>query len=167
MSYSVAVLIVSDRAAAGRREDECLPVIRSIFDGTDFNLSDWAVVTDDPEAIREALSRFIDRGYALILTSGGTGCAPRDNTPEVTRSLLDRPTPGLDEAVRAYSREKAPYAMFSRAASGVAKSSFIINMPGSPKAVREILEFVLPVMAHPLKLIAGAVTDCQQDLAAQ
>jgi molybdenum cofactor synthesis domain-containing protein len=167
MSFSVAVLIVSDRAADGRREDECLPVIEAALEGTEFELVDSSVVSDDPEEISKALKKYIEHGHRLILTSGGTGCAPRDNTPEVTRALLDRPTPGLDEAIRAFSRNKSPYAMFSRAVSGVARQSFIINMPGSPKAVREILEFTLPFMMHPLKLIAGEVTDCRQDLAEQ
>jgi len=164
MGYTVALLIVSDRAAAGKRIDECLPVVRTALKGTDFELSESSIVSDDPSAIRETLSQLIEKGYDLIFTSGGTGCGPRDNTPEVTKALLDRFTPGVDEAIRAYSQGKSPYAMFSRAASGVAGSSFVINLPGSPKAVGEILAFILPVMAHPLKLIAGAVTDCQEDL---
>jgi molybdenum cofactor synthesis domain-containing protein len=165
MSFTVGVVIISDRASRGERKDECLSVIQAALDASEFSLAESAIVSDDPDEIRTVLSSFIDSGYSLILTSGGTGCAPRDNSPEVTQSLLDRPTPGLDEAVRAYSREKAPYAMFSRAVSGVAKNSYLINMPGSPKAVREIIEFVLPLIKHPLKLIAGNITDCQEDLA--
>ena len=165
MNFTVGVAIISDRASRGQREDRCLPVIRAILDGTEFDLTESVVVSDEPTAIREALTSFISRRYSLILTSGGTGCAARDNTPEVTRSLLDRPTPGVDEAIRTFSRDKSPYAMFSRAVSGVAEHSFIINMPGSPKAVQEILAFILPVIKHPLKLIAGAITDCQEELA--
>lgn len=167
MSYTVGVIIMSDRAASGEREDGCLPVIRAAIKDTEFSIAESLIVSDEPDAIREALSSFITHGYNLILTSGGTGCTKRDNTPEVTRALLDKPTPGLDEAIRAFSREKSPYASFSRAVSGVAGNSYIINMPGSPKAVGEILEFILPIIAHPLKLIAGAITDCQQDLADQ
>lgn len=164
MSYSVGVIIMSDRAASGEREDGCLPVIRAAIEGTEFSIVKSLIVSDEPDAIRDALSSFIAQGYNLILTSGGTGCTKRDNTPEVTRALLDKPTPGLDEAIRAFSREKSPYASFSRALSGVAGNSYIINMPGSPKAVGEILKFILPIIAHPLKLIAGAISDCQQDL---
>ncbi|MDH3890011.1 MAG: MogA/MoaB family molybdenum cofactor biosynthesis protein [candidate division Zixibacteria bacterium] len=164
MSFSVGVIIMSDRAASGEREDGCLPVIEEAIKGTDFNLEQSLLISDSPEAIRDALGDYIARGISLILTSGGTGCTSRDNTPEVTLSLLDKPTPGLDEAIRAFSREKSPYASFSRAVSGVAGKSYIINMPGSPKAVGEIIQFLLPIIAHPLKLIAGAITDCQQDL---
>ncbi len=141
-----------------------MPVIQAAFEGTEFDLTESVVVSDEPKAIHEVLKSFIDQRYCLVLTSGGTGCAARDNTPEVTRTLLDRPTPGVDEAIRTFSRDKSPYAMFSRAVSGVAEHSFIINMPGSPKAVQEILQFILPVIKHPLKLIAGAITDCQEDL---
>ncbi len=140
-------------------------MIQAILDGTEFDLTESVVVSDEPMAIRAALTSLINRRYSLILTSGGTGCGGRDNTPEVTRTLLDRPTPGLDEAIRTFSRDKSPYAMFSRSVSGVTEHSFIINMPGSPKAVQEILQFILPVIKHPLKLIAGAITDCQEDLA--
>ncbi len=164
MNFTVGVAIISDRASRGHREDQCLPVIQAAFEGTEFDLTESVVVSDEPMAIRAVLTSFITRRYSLILTSGGTGCAARDNTPEVTRTLLDRPTPGLDEAIRTFSRDKSPYALFSRAVSGVAEHSFIINMPGSPKAVQEILQFILPIIKHPLKLIAGAITDCQEDL---
>ena len=167
MNYTVGVIIISDRAASGEREDGCLSVIRAAIENTEFSIAESMVISDEPDAIRDALRSFIAHGYNLILTSGGTGCTKRDNTPEVTLSLLDKPTPGLDEAIRAFSREKSPYASFSRAVSGVAGSSYIINMPGSPKAVGEILGFVLPIIAHPLKLIAGTITDCQQYLTDQ
>jgi molybdenum cofactor synthesis domain-containing protein len=162
--YSLAVIIISDRASSGIREDECLPVIKGLFEDSDFEIKESTVISDEPEEIRKTIGDFIAKQYNLILTSGGTGCAQRDNTPEITREFLDKPTPGLDEAIRDFSRSKAPYAMFSRAVSGVAKKSFVINLPGSPKAVREITEFIIPVIEHPLKLIAGTIDDCQKEL---
>lgn len=164
MKYSVAVIIISDRASTGKREDGCLPVIKTILPGDKFELKHTKIVNDDPAKILTELTFCIENKYQLILTSGGTGCAPRDNTPEVTKNLLDKPTPRVDEAIRRFSIDKSPFAIYSRAVSGVAGESFVINLPGSPKAVKEILEFLLPTIEHPLKLIAGQVKDCQDEL---
>ncbi len=160
VSYNVGILIASDRCASGQREDLCLPVFRSILADTVFDIKETAVTSDDPEEIRTALKELIGKRLNLILTSGGTGCGNRDNTPEVTKVLLDKPTPGLDEAIRQFSRDKSKFAMYSRGVSGVAKDSFIINLPGSPKAVSEILVFLLPTIEHPLKLIVSQIVDC-------
>lgn len=160
VSYNVGILIASDRCAFGQRDDLCLPVFRSILADTVFDIKETAVTSDDPEEIKSALKEFIGKKLNLILTSGGTGCGNRDNTPEVTKSLLDKPTSGLDEAIRQFSRDKSKFAMYSRGISGVAKNSFIINLPGSPKAVSEILVFLLPTIEHPLKLIASQIVDC-------
>ncbi len=96
----------------------------------------------------------------LLLTSGGTGCGPRDNTPEVTRQFIKRPTPGIDEAIRRFSTDKSPNALYSRAVSGIGGNTLIINLPGSPTAVKEILQFLLPTISHPLDLLRGRLTDC-------
>lgn len=159
-TYSVGILIASDRCASGHREDLCLPLFRSILADTVFDIKETAVTSDDSDEIRTALVELIGKKLNLILTSGGTGCGNHDNTPEVTRGLLDKPTPGLDEAIRRFSRSKSKFAMYSRGVSGLARDSFIINLPGSPKAVSEILVFLLPTIEHPLKLIAGQIKDC-------
>lgn len=164
MPFTAGIIIISDRAASGQREDACLPVFRAAFDGTPFVVADIAVVPDEPKQIDTVLRRFITREINLVLTAGGTGCAARDVTPEVTTAIVERPTPGIDEAIRVYSRDKSPYAMFSRARSGIAGTSLIINLPGSPKAVAEILEFLVPLVPHALKLISGHITDCREDL---
>lgn len=164
MSYSVAVIIVSDRAAGGTRDDACLPLLKELLADSPFEIVDDIVTSDDPDDIDAAFQKMLAGGFNLILTSGGTGCSERDNTPDVTRKFLTKPTPGLDEAIRAYSREIAPMAVFSRAVSGVAGRSFIINLPGSPKAVQEIIRFILPLLEHPLRLVAGQVTDCIEGL---
>lgn len=164
MPYSVAVIIVSDRAADGTRPDACLPVIKELFSGSPFEIIEEAIVSDDPDDIDSALQKMLAGAYNLILTSGGTGCAGRDNTPDVTKRFLTKPTPGLDEAIRAFSQKKARMAVFSRAVSGVAGKSFIVNLPGSPKAVREIMQFILPLIEHPIKLMAGQIADCIEEL---
>ncbi len=160
MSYSVGVVIVSDRAFSRQREDLCLTVFKSILAETEFEIRVSAVTSDDPENIKTVLKELINKKLNLIITCGGTGCSSRDNTPEVTSSLLDKPTPGLDEAIRQFSRDKSKFAIYSRGVSGVADKSFIVNLPGSPKAVSEILEFLLSTIEHPLKLIAGQIKDC-------
>ncbi|MCK5126073.1 MAG: MogA/MoaB family molybdenum cofactor biosynthesis protein [candidate division Zixibacteria bacterium] len=163
--YRVAVVILSDRASRGEREDKCLPVFRELLPRDLYSIVTEKILPDDRVIIETTLRNLVKEKYHLIFTSGGTGCAPSDVTPDVTVGILDRPTPGLDEAIRRYSESKSRYAVFSRALSGVAGNSYIINLPGSPKAVREILEFVIPILEHPIRLIAGKVKDCQQELA--
>lgn len=163
MSFKVGVIVVSDRAHSGEREDGCVPVVREVLTLPEFEVSQALVVSDNPRMIKEALESFIAKDYPLVITSGGTGCAMRDNTPEVTAQLLDKPTPGVDEAIRRFSDTKSKYAIYSRAVSGIAGKSFVINLPGSPMAVREILEFIKPTLIHPLKLIAGRVKDCASE----
>ncbi len=164
MPYSVAIIIISDRASSGEREDGCIPVFCAALDNTLFEVTRTDIVSDTPEEITQALQVCIDNRIQLVLTSGGTGCAARDNTPEVTARLLERPTPGVDEALRRFSATKAKYAMYSRGVSGIAGSTFIINLPGSPKAVRESLEFLLPTIEHPLKLLASEINDCAKEV---
>ncbi len=160
MNYTTGIVIISDRAFSGERHDECIPVITELLQDQPFEIVETAIVSDDCEKIEEQLRLNISRGDNLILTSGGTGCAERDNTPEVTARLIQKFTPGVDEAIRQFSISKSPYAIYSRAISGIAGNSFIINLPGSPKAVREIITFLLPTLKHPLGLIAGSVNDC-------
>lgn len=163
MSYSVGIIIVSDRVFSGERQDNCLDVFKKYLDDR-FTLSESLIVNDDPEMIADALRKFISKKYNLIFTSGGTGCSKRDNTPEVTKSIIDKFTPGVDEAIRHFSKTKSPFAIYSRAVSGITNKSFIINLPGSPNAVKEIMEFLLETIEHPLKLITDQIEDCQKEL---
>jgi molybdopterin adenylyltransferase len=144
MSFTVGVIIMSDRAFDGRREDGCIPVFEELLGGPDFEIAATTIVNDDSELIDKALGSYIADGHNLIFTSGGTGCGLRDNTPEVTARLIDRPTPGIDEAIRRFSESKSMFAIYSRSVSGFAVNSLVINLPGSPRAVREVLEFLLP-----------------------
>lgn len=161
--YSVGVIIVSDRAYAGEREDGCLEVFTEILPEK-YSIISSKIVSDDPNLITDVLEEFVSKEINLIFTSGGTGCAERDNTPEVTKKIIEKFTPGVDEAIRLFSTSKSPNAIYSRGVSGIANKSFIINLPGSPKAVREILEFLLTSIEHPLKLILKQLKDCQEDV---
>lgn len=163
MSYRVATLVVSDRVSRGEREDGCLPVFESLLAGSVFALDEKSVCSDDPDSITEALRGLLVKEPALIFISGGTGCSARDNTPEVCAALIDNPTPGIDEAIRRFSAEKTALAIYSRAVSGFSDDTLIISLPGSPKAVAEILAFLLPTLEHPLRLRAGKISDCADE----
>jgi molybdenum cofactor synthesis domain-containing protein len=158
MSYAVAAIVLSDRAAAGTRPDGCLPVIREVL-GTGYELRDERILADDPAALQAALIELADAGIALVLTSGGTGVAARDRTPQATAAVIDYEIPGIGEAMRSESRRTVPTAILSRAIAGVRDRTLIVNLPGSPKAVRETLGFLLPVLPHALDILANLAVD--------
>lgn len=153
----IAILIVSDRGSRGEYEDRSGPVFAEIIEGqTAWRISTKAIVPDELEIIAAKLRQWSDEGYNLILTSGGTGFSPRDVTPEATRSVLEREAPGIAEALRAESLKITRHAMLSRAVAGIRGQTLIINMPGNPKAVRENLDVLLPILPHALELLADA-----------
>jgi molybdenum cofactor synthesis domain-containing protein len=154
---TVGILTVSDRAARGEYEDKSGPLIEQILkERTFLRLARKATVSDDVEAISSSLVAWSDEGLSLILTTGGTGFAPRDVTPEATRAVVDREAPGIPEAMRQESLKITGHAMLSRAAAGMRGRTLIVNLPGSPKAVKENLDVFLPVLPHALELLAGS-----------
>ncbi len=152
----VAILTVSDRSARGERPDASGPVIQQFVRETlGWSVAQTAIVPDDASAICAALSEWCDEAKVnLIFTTGGTGFAPRDVTPEATRAIIDREAPGLAEAMRAASLKVTPHAMLSRAVCGIRGRTLIVNLPGSPKACRENLETIAPALPHAMQLLS-------------
>lgn len=152
-------VIVLDRAAAGTRPDACIPVIAEVL-GSDYAIVHERILPDDAAALQAELIDLADRmRVPLVLTSGGTGIGPRDRTPQATSGVLDYEVPGIAEAMRAASAAFVKTAMLSRAVAGVRGTTLIVNLPGSPKAVRETLAVLLPALPHALDLLANRVID--------
>lgn len=159
--FKAAVLTVSDRSFRGERPDAGGPLVVEILKNAGYAVTEIAIVTDEKGRIEAALRQWCDREPVdLIVTTGGTGFAPRDVTPEATLAVCDRLTPGIPEAMRYASMQVTNRAMLSRAAAGIRKGTLIVNLPGSPKAARENLEAVLPALAHGLEMLSGRPADC-------
>jgi molybdopterin adenylyltransferase len=158
--FTVGILTISDKGAHGQRQDKSGAVVRDSLFKLDSSVIKYEVIPDEHEVIAGKLADWADSGGVdVILTTGGTGLGPRDVTPEATLSVIDKSVPGFTEAMRAKSLEKTPMAVLSRAIAGVRKECLIINLPGSPKAVRECLEVVLPAIPHAVEIIKGEVTE--------
>ena len=151
---NAAVLTVSDGVSAGVREDRSGEVLAELLGGEGFEV-DRRVVEDDATQIGEAIRALAEAGARLVLTTGGTGFAPRDVTPEATQAVIDREAPGLSEAIRADAIAKTPHALLSRGVAGLLGATLVVNLPGSPGGCRDGFEVLRPALHHGLELAAG------------
>lgn len=150
------VITVSDRCARGEQRDESGPTLAGLLEGEGAEIVATEILSDDLEPLAEKLTAYSDRGDVnLIATTGGTGFAPRDNTPEATWSVIEKEATGLAEAMRVGTLKETPLAMLSRGACGIRKGTLIINFPGSPRAVRESFAVIKSVLPHAVGLLAG------------
>jgi molybdopterin adenylyltransferase len=157
---NIGILTISDKGSRGQRQDKSGEVIRQVVARLPSSVVKYNIVPDEADIISRTLTDWADGGGVdIILTTGGTGLGQRDVTPEATLAVIDKEVPGITEAMRAKSLEKTPTAVLSRAVAGLRRRCLIINLPGSPKAVQECLEVILPALPHAVAIIKGEVTE--------
>ena len=157
MSYTAAVITISDKGALGERIDTSGPNLVNILKDRGYDVAYTTIIPDDFDTIKAELMKCADElGLALVLTTGGTGFSPRDITPEATMAVVERPTPGIPEAMRAESMRITPKGCLSRSAAGIRKRTLIINLPGSKKASQENILAVIDAVDHGLEMLRGA-----------
>jgi len=162
---TAGILTISDRGSRGEREDESGKAIKRLLAPLDARLVKYDIVPDEKEIISQKLIQWADEeGIELIVTTGGTGLSPRDVTPEATLAVVERMVPGFAEVMRAESMKKTPMAMLSRGVVGIRGGSLIINLPGSPRAVQECLEVILPALPHAMEVLKGEAVECGREL---
>ena len=163
MRIKVSILTISDKGAQGEREDTSGSTIQDLLKGLPAEVIHYEIIPDERDMIKEALIRCADSLHSdLILTTGGTGLSPRDVTPDATLEVIEKEVPGFSETMRAEGLKKTPHAMISRAICGIRKQTLIVNLPGSPKAVRECLKAILLAIPHALSKLKGDQEECGQ-----
>lgn len=159
----VGIITASDRASRGEREDESGLLLNSLVEALPAEVVAYRVVPDDLKILKKLLSYLADRfSCDLILTTGGTGLGPRDHTPEATKEVIEKEVPGIPETIRQASLKQTKFAMLSRATAGIRGKTLIINLPGSPEAVRHAFEILKPILGHAIQLLRGTVKDCRE-----
>ena len=159
--YTVGIVTSSDKGYAGEREDKSGAVIKEIVEAKGFEVVRYVVLPDEKEMLAKEFKHMADElGVNLVLSTGGTGFSVRDITPEATKMIIERETPGISEAIRYFSLQITKRAMLSRAASGIRKNTLIVNLPGSPKACKEALDFVLDDIKHGIDILLGSASEC-------
>lgn len=160
-AFTAAIITVSDKGALGKRVDESGPLIEEMLKDAGYDVKETLIIPDEKSQISQSLIRLSDqRQINLILTTGGTGFSPRDVTPEATIAVCERMADGISEAIRMNSMQYTKRAMLSRAKSGIRGKSLIVNLPGSPKAVKETLEFLIPNVRHGIEILTGSASEC-------
>lgn len=158
--FEVAIITASDKGSRGEREDLSGKKITEIIKAAGYSLHSLTILPDEVEMLASKMKELATADVALVLTTGGTGFSPRDCTPEATLSVIERNVPGIPEAMRYKSLQITDRAMLSRAVAGIRGRTLIVNLPGSPKAVTECLEFILPSLDHGLKIMRGEASEC-------
>ena len=159
--FTAGILTISDKGAVGERQDKSGEAIHEILSGMGVHIVNYDIIPDEKELIIEKLVKWADEdALDVLITTGGTGLTPRDVTPEATLDVVDRIVPGFAEAMRVESLKKTPMAMLSRAVVGTRGKCLIVNLPGSPRAVRECLEVILPVLPHAVETLKGQAGEC-------
>ncbi|MGN8888317.1 MogA/MoaB family molybdenum cofactor biosynthesis protein [Blautia sp. HCP28S3_G10] len=157
----VAIITASDSGYRGQREDLSGPAAREIVEKAGYEVVSMDILPDDQVMLAGKLQEIADTGKAeLILTTGGTGFSERDITPEATEEVIERKVPGIPEAIRAYSMTITKRAMLSRGTAGIRGKTLIVNLPGSPKAVKECLEYIIDALGHGIEILTGEASDC-------
>ena len=160
----VGIITASDRSSRGQREDKSGLLLKSLIEALPAQNIAYQVLPDDKKLLKETLCHMADQSSCdLILTTGGTGLGPRDNTPEATREVIEKEIPGISQAIREQSYKKTPYAMLSRGLAGIRGQTIIINLPGSPEAVQDAFEILKPILRHAVALVRGEVSDCREE----
>lgn len=161
----IGILTASDRCSQGKREDESGKLLKSLAETLPAEVVAYRIVPDDKETLKNVLFQMVELFKChLILTTGGTGLGPRDQTPEATKEVIEKEISGIAEALRLAGQAKTKFAMLSRGVAGTRKKSLIINLPGSPAAVQDAFEVLRPVLRHAVELIHGQVSDCHPPL---
>ncbi|KLE15428.1 MogA/MoaB family molybdenum cofactor biosynthesis protein [Clostridium sp. C8] len=159
--YTVGIITSSDKGYIGEREDKSGAVIKEIVENAGFKVEKMMIVPDENEMLKKEFIYMSDElKVNLILSTGGTGFSKRDITPEATKEIIDREAPGICEAIRMYSLQITKRAMLSRAVSGIRKDTLIVNLPGSPKACKEALDFILDELKHGIDILTGESKEC-------
>ena len=160
-SFKAAVITVSDKGARGERVDESGPAAKEMLEEAGYEVVETLIIADEPEELKTELIRLADEVRAdLVVTSGGTGFSMRDQTPEATLAVADRLAPGIAEAIRYQSMAVTNRAMLSRGVSVIRRQTVIVNLPGSPKAVRESLGYILDSLDHGIRILRGSASEC-------
>lgn len=158
---TAGILTISDKGSKGEREDLSGNVIKEILEKAGYTIAEYKIIPDEKEEIITELKTMADElSVNLVITTGGTGFSKRDITPEATKDVIERETPGISEAIRLNSLSITPKGMLSRGASGIRKNTLIINLPGSPKAVKESLEYIISPLEHGMDILLGEASEC-------